>query len=94
MIGAYPRLNPAGAKRFTFVLPGGDVVTGPVHGAGGPVTTIARVPCKQVENVCARNGKPSAGMAIRVARLARVSVFDVLGGVWPPEGACPHCGRV
>ena len=43
MIGAYPRLNPAGAKRFMFVLASGEVVTGPVHGAGGPVGTIARL---------------------------------------------------
>jgi uncharacterized membrane protein len=35
----------------------------------------------------------SAGIAIRIARLAAVSVESVLGGSWPPEGACPHCGR-
>ncbi len=37
---------------------------------------------------------PSAGVAIRVARLAGVPVDDVLAGRWPVEGACPHCGRV
>jgi len=37
--------------------------------------------------------KPNAGMAIRVARLAGVSVEDVLEGRFPAPGACPLCGR-
>jgi hypothetical protein len=37
--------------------------------------------------------KPQAGLALRAARLAGVPVEDVLSGAWPPEGACPHCGR-
>ena len=36
---------------------------------------------------------PSAAVAIRVARLAKVAVDDVLAGRWPVAGACPHCGR-
>lgn len=36
---------------------------------------------------------PSAGVAVRVARLAGVPIDDVLAGRWPVEGACPHCGR-
>src|SRR5579883_891079 len=36
----------------------------------------------------------TAGLALRAARLAGVPVEDVLSGRWPPEGACPHCGRV
>ncbi len=39
-------------------------------------------------------GRPSAGIAIRAARLAGASVDDVLAGRWPVDGACPHCGRV
>jgi hypothetical protein len=30
--------------------------------------------------------------AYRVARLAGVSVDDVLAGRFPPAGTCPHCG--
>lgn len=37
---------------------------------------------------------PSAGIAIRLARLAGVPVDDVLTGAWPVAGACPHCGRI
>jgi hypothetical protein len=40
----------------------------------------------------ARGGVVSAGIALRAARIAGVSVEDVLGGAWPPAGACPHCG--
>lgn len=33
-------------------------------------------------------------VAFRVARLAKVSVDDVLAGRFPPAGACPHCGHL
>ena len=36
---------------------------------------------------------PSAGVAIRLARIAGVPVDDLLTGRFPPPGACPHCGR-
>jgi hypothetical protein len=36
---------------------------------------------------------PSAAVAIRAARLASVSVDELLAGRWPLDGACPHCGR-
>ena len=39
-------------------------------------------------------GRPSAGLALRAARLAGVSVEAILSGDWPPDGACPLCGRV
>jgi hypothetical protein len=35
----------------------------------------------------------SASLAVRVARLARVGVDDLLGGKFPPAGTCPHCGH-
>jgi hypothetical protein len=39
-------------------------------------------------------GKPvSASMAFRVARLAGVTVDDVLAGRYPAPGTCPYCGR-
>jgi hypothetical protein len=36
---------------------------------------------------------PSASVAIRAARLANVSLEDVLASRWPVAGACPHCGK-
>ncbi len=40
-----------------------------------------------------RRGKPTAGVALRAARLAGVPLEELLAGSWPVEGACPHCGR-
>jgi hypothetical protein len=34
-----------------------------------------------------------AGIALRAATVAGVTVDDVLTGAWPPVGACAHCGR-
>jgi transcriptional regulator with XRE-family HTH domain len=36
---------------------------------------------------------PTAGMAIKVARLAKVSVDDVLTGEFAKPRVCPTCGR-
>lgn len=36
----------------------------------------------------------SPRMALRVARLASVSVDRLLAGEFPPLGTCPHCGQV
>jgi hypothetical protein len=38
-------------------------------------------------------GRVSAGIALRVARVAGVSLEDVLAGRFPADGACPYCGR-
>jgi hypothetical protein len=35
----------------------------------------------------------SARLMLRVARLADISVDDLLAGRYPPAGTCPHCGR-
>jgi hypothetical protein len=40
-----------------------------------------------------QRGIVSAGIALRVARVAGVSVEDVLGGRFPVAGACPLCGK-
>ena len=37
---------------------------------------------------------PSASLVFRVARLAGVGVDAVVGGTYPPAGACAHCGHV
>ncbi len=38
-----------------------------------------------------RNVRPT--LAFRVARLAKVTVDDVLTGRFPAPGTCPHCGH-
>ena len=35
----------------------------------------------------------TANLAVRIARIARVPVDDVLTGRFPQPGACPHCGQ-
>lgn len=39
------------------------------------------------------SGKPSIATTFRAARFAEVKIDDMLSGAWPPEGACPTCGR-
>jgi hypothetical protein len=40
-----------------------------------------------------RRGGVSAGIALRVARVAGVHVESLLVGSWPAVGACPYCGH-
>ena len=40
-----------------------------------------------------RGRRPTAGLALRAARVAGVCVEMILSGVWPKQGSCPHCGR-
>jgi hypothetical protein len=49
---------------------------------------------KTVTEALSVRGKPSAGLALRAARLAGVPLEDLLSGAWPLAGSCPHCGRV
>jgi len=46
-----------------------------------------------VKHATERRRKPSPLIAIRAARLAGVTVEDVLSGAWPAAGPCPMCGR-
>lgn len=39
-----------------------------------------------------RGRRPSPEIVFRVARLAGATIDAILGGAWPPEGTCPHCG--
>lgn len=63
------------------------------HGDMPKLAAALRVRPSLLARAFGKAGKPSAGLALRVARLAGTSVESVLGGTWPPEGACPHCGR-
>jgi len=42
----------------------------------------------------AHTKKPSAGLALRAARLAGVPLEEMLRGAWPKKGECPMCGHV
>jgi hypothetical protein len=41
---------------------------------------------------CGAKGHPSAGTAVRAARLAKVPIDDVVEGRFPKTGCCPYCG--
>ena len=47
-----------------------------------------------VGNVVSGRSGVSPTLAFRVARLAKVSVDDVLTGRFPAPGTCAHCGHV
>ena len=46
-----------------------------------------------MRHVRSRESDVSPKMTIRVARLAGVTVDDLLKGKFPPKGTCPHCGH-
>lgn len=62
-------------------------------GSGTKLSALLRVSITTLGRLLSSNGKPGASIAFKAARLAGVSVEAVVGGAWPPEGACPHCGR-
>ena len=41
----------------------------------------------------AAGGAVSVNLAFRLARLAEISVDDLLAGAWLSPRVCPHCGR-
>ena len=48
---------------------------------------------KTIQRAVSGKKQPSAGMAIKAAKLAGVPVDDVLSGEFPKPGSCPMCGR-
>jgi len=65
----------------------------PQLGGTGKLAAALGIALATTSHLCGSKGKATGGVAIRVARLAKVPVDTVLAGEWPPEGACPHCGR-
>lgn len=62
-------------------------------GGSAKLAAALKVRRALVDKFCGARGRPSAAIAIRAARVAGVTVENVLNGSWPPAGACPHCGR-
>ena len=42
---------------------------------------------------CTGRKEPCAGLALRLSRLAKVPIDDVLSGVFAKPGECPMCGK-
>jgi DNA-binding XRE family transcriptional regulator len=77
------RANVGRALRFLRVRAGG----------WAPLAKALGVSRENAVRAASPKGKPSPRIALRLAKLARVPLEDVLSGAWPPEGACAHCGR-
>jgi hypothetical protein len=58
-----------------------------------PVSKLLRGDMVTIRQTAA-GGLVSASLAVRVARLVKVGIDDLLAGKYPPPGACPHCGHV
>ena len=63
------------------------------HGSARQLAEAMGAKVRTVRAALEVRGRVSAGLAVRVAKVAGVPLEDVLGGAWPPPGACPHCGR-
>ncbi len=62
-------------------------------GSGAKLAAAMGSNLAAVRHASKKRGAVSAGIALRVARVAGVPLEDVLSGAWPKAGACPHCGR-
>jgi hypothetical protein len=62
-------------------------------GGWGPLGKVLRLKHRTLSRVAVER-PVTPTVAFRVARLARVSVDDVLAGRFPAPGTCSHCGHV
>ena len=62
-------------------------------GGWTPLAKALRFQYDTVQKVAAGARAVTAGMALRVARFAGVSIDDLLAGNYTPPGTCPHCGH-
>lgn len=62
---------------------------------GGWVAVGRALGCNDTSLSCMVSGRKTvtASLAFRVARLAKVTVDDVVSGRFPAEGTCPYCGH-
>jgi plasmid maintenance system antidote protein VapI len=58
-----------------------------------PLGKALRLKADSLSKVAAGRRGVSAGLAVRVARLARTGIDDLLAGRSLPLGACPNCGH-
>lgn len=63
------------------------------YGSYAKVGEVMGVHPKAVVRAASGRWKPTIGVALEAARLARVPVDDILAGRFPEPGACPFCGR-
>jgi hypothetical protein len=62
-------------------------------GGWEPLAKVLRFNQATLGSVASGHKVASASMAVRVAKLVKVTVDDVLLGKFPEPGTCPHCGH-
>jgi hypothetical protein len=98
---SWKRVRPANATRRSYDLTPQETANAKAAlrfirtrvGGAPKLAAAIGTTVKAIEKACGPGRTPSAGMLIRVVRVAGVSVEDVLAGRWPVAGTCPHCGR-
>jgi hypothetical protein len=64
------------------------------HGTWNGVARALGVDYRSVSKPMETGRRPTAGLAVRVAKLVGVTVDAVLRGEWPGFKPCPTCGRM
>lgn len=62
-------------------------------GSNARLARAIRMNADALQHAAVPSRRPSARLAMLVARVADVPIGDVLPGAWPKPGACPMCGR-
>jgi hypothetical protein len=63
------------------------------HGSLAKVAKAMGIQEKTAVRAASERWNVSAAMALEIARLAGVTLDDVISGRFPEAGACPMCGR-
>ncbi len=62
-------------------------------GGWGPLSKLIKFKDTTLGQIHGGGKAVSPTLAFRIARVAKVSVDDVLTGAYPAPGTCPHCGH-
>jgi hypothetical protein len=62
-------------------------------GSVGKLAAAMRVKPSELWRALGKRGRPTAGLALRVSRVAEAPVESILTGIWPKSGHCAHCNR-
>ena len=62
-------------------------------GAWGPLAKALRYEWDSIQKVATGKRGVTPALALRVARLAGVTMDDLIAGRWLSARVCPHCGH-
>lgn len=70
-----------------------SVEDGLLAGAWGPLAKALRYEWDSIQKVATGRSAVTPALALRVARLASVTMDELLAGQWLSARVCPHCGN-